>query len=84
MALLVVSYELSAPEHKYPALTHELERLRASHILLSTWAVRAKSSADALRDHLWKFLDADCRLLVVDATKAQWAAENTLSPLSDH
>ena len=69
MALFAVTYDLIAGKD-YPRLTAELKRLNGHKPALSVWFVDVTSStADELRDHLKRFVDADDRIVVIEFSK---------------
>lgn len=82
MARFVISYDLITPGKNYDALWAELGRLQAKRVLLSQWAGRINAtSASHLRDHLRQYIDANDRILVMDADSADWAGYNLMARL---
>jgi hypothetical protein len=78
MARYLVTYDLKNPGKDYPALTKELERFGARRVLRSSWVVENDATAENMRDHFWKFLDSNDRLLVVDFTNMHWASNRSI------
>jgi membrane glycosyltransferase len=81
MAKFVISYDLLAPGRNYDALWAELRRLQTKQVLYSQWAGRINGTAAQLRDHLRQFVDANDRILVMDADGPDWAGYNLLARL---
>ncbi len=83
MAVYVISYDLNTAGKNYQALYDELDRLGASRVLLSQYAVnRINTNAASLRDHLWGYMDANDRLLVMARDSGDWAGMNLITRLS--
>jgi hypothetical protein len=74
-----ISYDLNAPGKNYQALYDALKALGATRGLLSEWVVRSyNTSAVALRDHVWAFMDGNDRLFVKCLDNENWASMNLM------
>lgn len=77
MPNLFVSYDL-INQKNYPAVEKAIKECgTAVRVLLSVWYIKSTYTHGAVRDHIKKVLDADDRLLVIDASNASW---NNLLP----
>jgi len=74
--LHVVSYDLDKPGQNYPAIITRLQQLGAKRVQFSQWMLHSTLTAEQLRDDLLRYLDANDRLLVIDATNAPMAWRN--------
>ena len=80
----IVSYDLNKQGQDYTSLTDELKKFGAKKVLYSQWVLRHNStSSAALRDHFWKFMDANDRLLVTELDGDNWAGMNLMIKLSE-
>ena len=82
MALHLISCDLDAPGRDYRELHDELARLGAKRLMRTQWALRNPATADALREHLWPFMDPNDRLLVSNLD-AGWTSLNVMTPIKD-
>ena len=79
----LISYDLNK-QKDYKSLTDALVSWGAKKVLYSQWCVRLNnSSAAAIRDALWKVMDSDDRLLVVEIDGTGWAGMNLINKISD-
>lgn len=78
MNLFVISYDLNTPGKKYETLIARLQALGAQRILYSQWMLRYTGSASELTTDLWRYMDANDRLLVNDVTHAPMAWFNLM------
>jgi hypothetical protein len=79
----LISYDLHRPGQNYDAVIKAMNDLGAVRVLLSQWAVRrANTSANALRDHLVRYVDANDRILVVSIDSGDWASWNAMVDLN--
>lgn len=77
MAKYIVSFDLRrAKGRDYRRLTKALEGLGGERVLDSQWVVSSTSSAEELRDHLWRYVRPQGRLLVNGVGNKDWAAMN--------
>jgi hypothetical protein len=73
MPLYWVGYDLIKPDKDYTTLIHHLQTLRAHRIVFSDWLLPSKATAAQLRDDIFKYMDADDRLIVAEVkTYAAW------------
>ena len=80
----IVSYDLNKQGQDYSALTDELKRFGAKKILYSQWVLRhGDTSCVKLRDHFWRFMDSNDRLLVTELDGDDWASNNLMTKLTD-
>jgi hypothetical protein len=80
----IVSYDLNKQGQDYTSLTDELKRFGAKKVLYSQWVLRHNSTTCAnLRDHFWKFMDSNDRLLVTELDGSGWAGMNLMTKLSE-
>ena len=80
----VISYDLNQPGQDYSRLINELQRYGAKKVLMSQWGLRRRgTTAAALRDHFWQFMDRNDRLLVICTDNNNWAGMNLINKLSD-
>ncbi len=82
MPRYLISYDLNAPGRNYEALFDELARLGAKRLLLSQWGLRNAATADAIRAHLWSFMDGNDRLLV-STLDVEWTSQNMINPINE-
>jgi hypothetical protein len=80
MALHLISYDLEAPGRNYQGLYDELVHLGAKKLMRTQWALRNAATADALREHLWSFMDPNDRLLVSNLDSG-WTSLNVMTPI---
>jgi hypothetical protein len=84
MPVFVVSYDLTRPRTEdYQKLWDALGRMNAKRVLLSQYAMHYGGTAAGLRDHLWAFMDANDRLLVMARDTGDWAGMRTYTNLND-
>jgi CRISPR/Cas system-associated endoribonuclease Cas2 len=69
-----ISYDLRAPGRNYDSLYKRLAAWRAVRVLKSVWIIEAaNTTAEAIRDDLAKYIDANDGLLVCTMTgEAAW------------
>ena len=80
----IISYDLNKQGQDYASLTNELKRFGAQKVLYSQWVLRHNStSCVAFRDHFWKFMDGNDRLLVTELDGGGWASQNAMLKLND-
>ena len=73
--LFFIDYDLRK-ERDYQTLYDELNRLKAIQVLESCWCLRIEgSSAEEIRDHIMKFIDANDGIMVSEISN--WASYNT-------
>lgn len=84
MPVYVVSYDLTRPGQNYEALWTELRRLGGQRVLQSQWAVNVTNTATELNKHLWGYLDANDRLLVMARDSGDWAGTNLMIRLDQY
>jgi hypothetical protein len=82
MPRYLISYDLNGPAQRYARLFDELARLGAKQLLRSQWGLRKPATAEASREHLWSFMDANDRLLV-SSLDAEWTSQSTITPIND-
>lgn len=74
--LYFLSYDLVKTKD-YPKLYNELEQFKAKRVLESVWCFKYESDkSEDLRDHFFKFMDKDDRLLVIQSNG--WWSKNLL------
>jgi hypothetical protein len=73
MATFFVSYDLRAPGQDYKPLWARLTLLRGKRVLESVWAVPWAGTASQLFATLGPLLDANDRLIVINAADAGWS-----------
>jgi len=74
---LLVSYDLHAPTKNYEAVGNAIKDLGDwAKVHYSLYYVKSNKDAAAACDHVWRSMDSDDRLLVVDATNNQAAWQN--------
>ena len=61
----LITYDLKTPGQQYQKLWDALNNLGAKRVLESVWYVKGNFTCVQLRDHLWRFMDSNDRLLVV-------------------
>jgi hypothetical protein len=76
MNMYSVSYDLIAPGKDYAPLWARLRELGAVRVLESQWVFRNAARVGAVRDDIARYIDANDRLLVIDATNGQFAWQN--------
>lgn len=67
MKNLVVTYDLCRPEQNYVELWARLRKLGATKLLLSVWGIRTAWTPLAVAQYLEPAIDANDRVLVVEA-----------------
>lgn len=76
MANFFVSYDLIKPEKNYEALATAIRNSSGSwaRVQYSLWYVKANMTAAQLAQRLWNSMDANDKLLVIDASNniAAW------------
>ena len=83
MPVYVISYDLNKPGKDYEPLWAELRRLGCKSILLSQWAGNLTGTAENVRDHFWRYMDSNDRLLIMERDGGNFAAINLMTKLSD-
>jgi len=73
-SLFFLDYDLRK-QRDYKPLYAELARFSAKRLLESSWCLNANGTAEGVRDHFKKFVDADDGLWVAQVT--DWATYNT-------
>jgi hypothetical protein len=72
---LFISYDLHQPGQNYDTIIAEIKKLGGwAKVHYSLWYVNSTSSASEASTQLWKVMDANDRLIVIDATNnaASW------------
>lgn len=78
-----ISYDLRKPGRDYDPLWQELDRIGAKRALQSHWLVRLEpTTAKALRDSLFRFLDANDGVFVIshDDGSSAWRNLKDINP----
>jgi hypothetical protein len=82
MPVFLVHYELlQKPDVEYPALIPSLERLGATRLTASMWALRAEMSVAALRDEIQQSAIQGDRFVI--AQVSEWRTMGTLNRIDD-
>lgn len=69
----LISYDLNSPGQDYTTLTETLEKWGAKKVLYSQWVVRqANTGPKAIFEALWKLMDPNDYLLVVQMDGTAW------------
>ncbi len=80
----VISYDLNEPGQDYQALYDALKNIGAKRVLESQWGVRrSNTTAAKLRDHFWRFMDRNDRLLVTSIDSSSYAAYNLINKIKN-
>ena len=80
----IVSYDLNKQGQDYATLIKELKDFGAQKVLYSQWVLKHNTTnCAALRDHFWKFMDSNDRLLVTELDGSGWAGMNLMIKLSE-
>lgn len=75
----VISYDLNTPGKDYQTLWDALASIGAQRVLYSQWVVRRyETSAQGLANYLWRFMDANDRLLVISLDNTEWWGMNLM------
>ncbi len=75
----LISYDLDKPGQNYDAVIEALQTVGAQRVLFSQWIVRWNNTTAAnIRSYVWKFMDANDRLLVSCLDSADWAGMNLM------
>lgn len=70
---LFVSYDLIAPDKNYEAVTKAVKALGSwAKVHKSFWYVKSEFNAAQARDHLKKHIDANDKIIVINANDAAW------------
>lgn len=83
MSILLITYDLRAPNRDYKTLFATIAILGDhARIAESVWAVATQLSPIAVRDTLWKVMDANDLLFVVqiDPQSSAWANIQPVAP----
>jgi hypothetical protein len=71
MANYLVAYDLMAPGQRYPAVEKAIQAQgTACKLLNTTWYLKSGAALNAVRDAIWAVMDANDKLLVVQAENA--------------
>lgn len=66
---LFISYDLYKPEQNYEAVAKAIKQLGAwAKVQKSFWYARSTYTATQAAEHVWRSMDANDTLIVVDAT----------------
>ena len=68
-----ISYDLSRPGDKYPALLAYLHRHRATKPLGGTWFIKTPRTAVEVRDEILELAYDEDEIVVLDVTGVEWA-----------
>ena len=80
----LISYDLNKEGQDYASLTDELKKFGAKRVLYSQWVLRHNdTTCAALRDHFWKLMDSNDRLLVMELDGTGWAGMRLMIKLSE-
>ena len=79
MALFYVTFDLGKRKG-HRRLLRQLEQYQARRVLRSVWALEEGCTPEELRDDLSLWVDEDCRLLVIEASKAAWVGPILFDP----
>ncbi|MXW09307.1 MAG: hypothetical protein F4X47_05545 [Gammaproteobacteria bacterium] len=76
----VISYDLvNGTSEDYESLWDALRQAGAKRLLRSQWCLRRhNTTAVALRDHFWQYMESGDRLLVTCLDGSGWASMNLL------
>ncbi|VCU70849.1 hypothetical protein PIGHUM_02928 [Pigmentiphaga humi] len=70
---LFISYDLMAPGQNYPKVTAAIESLGGwLKVHYSLYYVHTNLSAQQAAEHVWKSMDRNDKLVVIDAKDAYW------------
>ena len=67
-----VTYDLNDPGQNYDAVYKALKALKAKRALESVWVLKSDLTTKAIRDRIWKHMDANDSLLVITASEWAW------------
>ncbi|MBE0562092.1 MAG: hypothetical protein IH622_14920 [Ochrobactrum anthropi] len=82
---LHISYDLMDPGQNYDAVIKAIKGLGSwAKVHKSFWYVNSKHSAGEARDIVWRAMDRNDKLYVVDATNNVAAWQNLSDEVSDH
>lgn len=80
---LFISYDLHEPGQNYEAVVAAIKQLGpCTRVHYSLWYVRSRMNAADVADYVWKVMDANDRLIVIDALGAAW--HNLHAAVSEH
>jgi len=82
---LFVSYDLNAPGQKYETVIAEIKKQGDSwaKVHYSLFYLKSEQTAQQVAEAVWKKMDANDRLIVVDATSNDASWYNLPSDVSD-
>jgi hypothetical protein len=73
MANLFIAYDLDKPGQNYAGVEQAIKSLGSwAHVQLSVWYVHTQYDAQSAAQFIWKEMDSNDRLLVIDAANARW------------
>jgi hypothetical protein len=76
----LITYDLDKPGQNYQQLWKALRDVGATRLLESVWYLTGNYTTVQLRDHFWKFMDRNDRLLVVRFD--DWAGYNLMDKMN--
>lgn len=77
MSLFLVDYDLNNPGKNYDSLISAIKSYSCAKICKSSWAIKADSSAEQIRNHLSNHIDRNDTLFVCKIS--DWASWNLAS-----
>ena len=75
MSVLLVTYDLRKPGQDYTSLYEAIKSYPNCHGLESVWFIQSTKKAEAIRDHLKRYIDSNDRLFV-SSVEHDWASWN--------
>lgn len=81
---LFISYDLHAPDKNYEAVIKTIKQLGSwAKVHYSLWYVKSGYSASQACDSVWRSMDSNDRLIVMDASNNNAAWQNLPKDVSD-
>lgn len=82
---LIISYDLKNPDRNYEAVISEIKTLGGwAKVNFSVWFVDSKFTASQARDIVWKKMDSNDSLIVIDAVDNMGAWQNLSAEVSNY
>ncbi|WP_299495447.1 hypothetical protein [uncultured Shewanella sp.] len=82
---LFISYDLNSPKQDYSSVIDEIKKLGSwAKVQKSHWYVNSSLTASEAVQRVWKKMDSNDSLIVIDATNNNASWQNLSDKVADH
>ena len=77
MSIYLVTYDLNNPGQNYPSVTDAIKKYDYFHLMQSVWLVHTSETAAQVGDKIWKSMDGNDKIYVVELTANRFGRFST-------